>query len=147
MLLPTQELSPPTCGYFATWRSLQPKRLEGGVCSWDRPPSTAVGPLPSEALLGQTSRVTGMHIAAHLHFFQHFEEFCRLERKEGNLLFDKSRHKARQPKQQHSRDTGSPPQALVLLPECDQAAVTPGAPIQPSLELSILAAGALARSP
>jgi len=25
-----------------------------------------------------TSRVTGMHAAAHLHFFQHFEEFCRL---------------------------------------------------------------------
>lgn len=69
----------------------------------------AVGPLPSGALLGETSRVTGMHTAAHLHFFQHFEEFCRLKRKEGNLLFDKSRHKASQSKPHHGRDTGPPP--------------------------------------
>lgn len=39
------------------------------------------------------------------------------------------------------------PGALVLLPECDQAAVTPGAPIQPNSELSITAAALLARSP
>lgn len=69
----------------------------------------AVGPLPSGALLGETSRVTGMHTAAHLHFFQHFEEFCRLKRKEGNLLFDKSRHNASQSKPHHGRDTGPPP--------------------------------------
>lgn len=113
---------------FATWRSLQPKWLEGEVCS-------GTGPLPSGAVLGQTSRVAGMHTAAHLHFFQHFEEFCRLKRKEGNRLFDKSRHKASQPKPHDSRDTGSPPRALVLLPECDQAAGIPSSPTWSSASL------------
>lgn len=76
-----------------------------------------------------------MHTAAHLHFFQHFKEFCRLKRKEGNRLFDKSRHKASQPKPHDSRDTGPPPRALVLLPECDQAAGIPSSPTWSSASL------------